>query len=81
MNYNLESVNVPALVKDNGESYIFLYGDKNRAKTIRVLGRFARNEDLSFTWYDAALLTKKIRETNNKNNDGKIKNRLEDYLN
>ncbi len=78
MNYNLESVNVLALVKDDGESYIFLYSDKNRTETIRVLGRFARNEDLSFTWDDVALLTKKIIETNN---DGKIKNRLEDYLN
>ena len=28
---------------------------------LKVLGRFASNPDLSFTWYDAALLSQEIR--------------------
>jgi hypothetical protein len=28
---------------------------------LRVLGRFASNPELSFTWYDAAVLSQKVR--------------------
>ena len=34
----------------------------SRAATLRVLGRYASNPDLSFTWYDAAVLSQKIRQ-------------------
>ncbi|MDD3896333.1 MAG: hypothetical protein PHU04_00595 [Candidatus Peribacteraceae bacterium] len=54
-------VNVLALVKGK-ERYVFLYTDENRAECLRVLGRYATNEDLSFTWYDAAVLSQKIRQ-------------------
>lgn len=53
-------INVLALVKGN-ERYIFLYDDASRAEALRVLGRYASNPDLSFTWYDAAVLSQKIR--------------------
>jgi hypothetical protein len=56
-----QDINVLALVK-GGERYIFLYDDANRAETLRVLGRFASNAELSFTWYDAAVLSQKIRQ-------------------
>ncbi|MFO0912302.1 MAG: hypothetical protein U0795_05070 [Pirellulales bacterium] len=55
-----EDINVLALVKGN-ERYIFLYDDRNRAQLLRVLGRFASSPDLSFTWYDAAVLSQKVR--------------------
>ena len=55
-------INVLALVK-NKERYIFLYDDENRAETLRTLGRYASNQELSFTWYDAAVLSQKIRQT------------------
>jgi hypothetical protein len=55
-----EDINVVALVK-GCERYIFLYNDDNRAQTLRTLGRFASNPELSFTWYDAAILSQKIR--------------------
>lgn len=55
-----EDINVVALVKGS-ERYIFLYDDGNRAQTLRVLGRYASNPELSFTWYDAAILSQKIR--------------------
>jgi len=54
-------INVLALIKGN-ERYIFLYDDASRAETLRVLGRFASNPELSFTWYDAAILSQKIRQ-------------------
>lgn len=55
-----EDINVVALVKGS-ERYIFLYDDENRAQALRVLGRYASSPDLSFTWYDAAILSQKIR--------------------
>ena len=53
-------VNVLALVKGT-ERYIWLYRDSDRTETLRSLGRFASNPELSFTWYDAAMLSQKIR--------------------
>ena len=56
-----EDINVLALVKGE-ERYIFLYNDSNRSKTLRVLGRYASDTELSFSWYDAAVLSQKIRK-------------------
>ncbi len=58
-----EDINVLALVK-GAERYIFLYDDSNRAETLRTLGRYASDPELSFTWYDAAVLSQKIRQQN-----------------
>jgi len=55
-------INVLALVKGS-ERYIFLYDDSRRAETLRTLGRYASNPELSFTWYDAAVLSQKVRQT------------------
>jgi len=60
-----QDINVLALVK-GAERYVFLYNDAHRAETLRTLGRFASNPDLSFTWYDAAVLSQKIRQDNQK---------------
>ena len=57
-----QDINVLALVKGS-ERYIFLYDDENRSEALRTLGRFASNPELSFTWYDAAVLSQKIRQT------------------
>ena len=56
-----QDINVLALVKGS-ERYVFLYDDSNRAETLRTLGRFASNPDLNFTWYDAAVLSQKVRQ-------------------
>jgi hypothetical protein len=56
-----QDINVLALVKGE-ERYVFLYDDASRAETLRVLGRYASNPELSFTWYDAAVLSQKIRQ-------------------
>jgi len=55
-----QDINVLALVKGE-ERYIFLYDDNNRSETLRTLGRYASNPELSFTWYDAAVLSQKVR--------------------
>jgi hypothetical protein len=60
-----QDINVLALVKGT-ERYVFLYSDANRAETLRTLGRFASNPDLSFTWYDAAVLSQRIRQDSHK---------------
>ena len=56
-----KDIKVIALVKGE-EQYVFLYSDSNRAETLRLLGRYASNPELSFTWYDAAVLSQKIRQ-------------------
>ena len=60
-----QDINVLALVKGE-ERYVFLYDDASRAETLRVLGRYASNPELSFTWYDAAVLSQKIRQESHK---------------
>ena len=55
-------INVLALVKGN-ERYVFLYDDEHRGETLRALGRCASNPELSFTWYDAAVLSQKVRQS------------------
>jgi len=54
-------INVIALVK-GGERYVFLYDDDSRAEALKTLGRYAANPDLSFSWYDAAVLGQKVRQ-------------------
>lgn len=55
-------INVLALVKGE-ERYVFLFDDDNRVETLRQIGRYAANPELSFTWYDAAVMSQKIRQT------------------
>src|SRR6188474_1852794 len=55
-------INVLALVKGE-ERYIFLYDDEHKSDALRTLGRFASNPELSFSWYDAAVLSQRIRQT------------------
>ena len=55
------NINVLALVKGE-EKYVFLFNDENRKTTLRQLGRYASNPDLSFTWYDAAVMSQKVRK-------------------
>lgn len=54
-------MNVLALVKDS-ERYVFLYDDESPAELLQTLGRYAADPELSFTWYDAAILSQKVRK-------------------
>jgi len=55
-----QDVNVLALVKGE-ERFLFLYTDDNRTETLRTLGRFASDPDINFSWYDAAVLSQRLR--------------------
>ena len=57
-----KDINILALAK-GGERYIFLYNEENRSETLRTLGRYASNPELSFSWYDAAVMSQKVRKT------------------
>lgn len=56
-----DDANVLALIKGK-EKYLFIYEDSQRAHALQQLGLFASNFDLSFSWYDAAVLSQKIRQ-------------------
>ena len=58
-------INVLALVKDS-ERYVFFYDDQSTAILLATLGRYASDKSLSFTWYDAALLSIKARKLRQK---------------
>ena len=62
-----DDINMLALAKGE-EKYVFLFDDKNRSETLRQLGKYASDPDLSFTWYDAAVLSQKIRTVSEENN-------------
>lgn len=55
-----QGINVLALVKE-GERYIFLYDDQSTPQILQTLGRYAADPELSFSWYDAAVLSQRVR--------------------
>lgn len=56
-----ETLNVVGIVRAK-ETYFVIYPDDRRADALRHLGRWASDPGLSFTWYDAALLSQRVRE-------------------
>ena len=56
-------INVIALVKGN-ERYVFLFDDESQEEVLRSMARHAANPDLTFSWYDAAVLGQKVRRSN-----------------
>jgi len=56
-----EDSQMAAVVKGR-ERYVFLWHDDRAGELLRILGRFAANPELSFTWYDAATMSQHIRE-------------------
>jgi hypothetical protein len=53
--------NVLALLKGD-ERYVFVYDDDSRQRLIDTFRDQAADPALSFTWFDAAVLTDKARE-------------------
>ena len=45
------------------QKYIWIFDEANRDATLRQIAKDAANPDLSLSWYDAAVLSKKARET------------------
>lgn len=54
-------MNVLALVKES-ERYVFLYDEDSAAGLLQKLGQYAADKELSFSWYDAAVLSQKVRK-------------------
>jgi len=54
-------LNVIALVRDS-ERYVFMYDEESAVALLQTLGRYASDEELDFTWYDAAVLSQKFRK-------------------
>ena len=55
-----DGINMIALIKDE-ERYIFMYDDSSLDELLRTFGKLASNPELNFTWYDAAVLSQKVR--------------------
>lgn len=53
--------NILALIKGN-ERYVYVYDDESRQPLIDAFRDQAADPRLSFSWFDAALLTQKARE-------------------
>jgi hypothetical protein len=43
------------------ETYIFRFDEGSHRAFLKVLGQFAADPNLSFSWYDAAVLCKRAR--------------------
>ena len=54
------SVNVLALVRDD-HRYVFLYDDHSVREVLSRLSASASDPDSEFTWYDAAMLSQRVR--------------------
>ena len=55
-----DGVNMIALSKD-GERFVFLYDDNSPAELLRTFGQYAADPELNFSWYDAAVLSQRVR--------------------
>lgn len=54
-------VYLTALRKDStGETYSLLWTQATASEALRTLGRWAVNPELSFSWFDAAVMSQKI---------------------
>lgn len=55
-----EDLKILVLVKGQ-ERYVFMYSPSQRQECLRTMGRFASDPELSFSWWDAAVLSQRIR--------------------
>ncbi len=58
------TTDVHSLILFKGEQrYAFLYTDATHVQVLRRFGQMAADPRLDFSWYDCAILAKKVRET------------------
>ena len=55
-----QHMNFVALAKGN-EQYVFLFDDTSATATLNLLGQYAADKELSFTWRDAVLMAGQVR--------------------
>ena len=46
----------------SGEIFLFRFVPQRKAETLKAIGRCASDPELSFNWFDAATLSKQVRE-------------------
>ena len=61
-----DGVNVLALVK-NGERFVFLYDDESASTLLQTFGKYAADPELDFSWYDAAVMSQRVRALQREN--------------
>ena len=64
-----EDIHLVALVKGS-ERYVFLFAHARWVELLRLVARYAANPDLSFSWYDAAVISQKVRSLTDEDGDG-----------
>jgi len=45
----------------NGETFAFFYTKETLGECLRIMGRWAANPEIAFTWEDAAVLSQAAR--------------------
>ena len=68
------TVNV-VVYRSNEEVYAWSFCDHQVAAILRSIGLLASNPELDFDWYDAAVVSKEIRERATEANKSKSKRR------
>lgn len=61
MNRLSKEIRVTAIVKGN-ERYVLLYDEATLPQAMWTLARWASNPELSFSWYDAACASQRMRD-------------------
>jgi len=61
-----KDINILALRKPNEELYIFIYDDNSIAQVLKMLDQFASDQNLSFHWYDASVMSRGISKKHKK---------------
>jgi hypothetical protein len=59
-NNQREGLNILSLIKGD-EKYIFIFDSKNISNVLRKFGQFSANKELSFSWFDAATLSERVK--------------------
>jgi hypothetical protein len=50
------------VLRKEGQTYVFRFDDASHQALLGVLGRFAVEPSLNFSWHDAAVVCKKTRQ-------------------
>ena len=61
-----DGINMIAMVKDD-ERFVFLYDDRSPSELLRTFGQYAADPELNFSWYDAAVLSQRVRAAEREN--------------
>lgn len=62
---NSNGMNVLTLLKGS-ERYVFFYDEASEHEVLLEIGKSAADPELSFSWYDAAMLSQQVRRLTKK---------------